>query len=124
MTVSDMDRAVNFYSTVLLFEKVSDVEVAGDEFERLQGVFGAPAREALHFRPGRGPPRWQRPAARVFLGMAHPGIVVGDPGPSLRFYRDALGMAVAGGSETHGPEQERLNTVCGPRLRITTLRAA
>src|SRR2546426_4540196 len=44
ITVSDMDRAVNFYSTVLLFEKVSDVEVAGDEFERLQGVFGARAR--------------------------------------------------------------------------------
>src|SRR5438445_12384191 len=44
VTVSDMDRAVNFYSTVLLFEKVSDVEVAGDEFERLQGVFGARAR--------------------------------------------------------------------------------
>src|SRR5207302_585629 len=29
MTVEDMDRAVAFYTSVLTFEKVSDVEVAG-----------------------------------------------------------------------------------------------
>src|SRR5690349_23925984 len=40
MTVADMDRAVEFYTQVLAFEKVSDVEVAGTEYERLQGVFG------------------------------------------------------------------------------------
>ena len=40
MTVSDMDRAVEFYSKVLSFEKVSDVEVAGEAYERLQGIFG------------------------------------------------------------------------------------
>lgn len=40
MTVSDMDRAVEFYAKVLTFEKVSDVEVAGGEYEHLQGVFG------------------------------------------------------------------------------------
>jgi catechol 2,3-dioxygenase-like lactoylglutathione lyase family enzyme len=40
ITVADMDRAVDFYSRVLFFEKVSDVEVAGDEAERLQGLFG------------------------------------------------------------------------------------
>jgi len=40
MTVNDMDRAVAFYSGVLTFEKVSDVEVAGDAYEHLQGVFG------------------------------------------------------------------------------------
>jgi len=214
ITVSDMDRAVNFYSTVLLFEKVSDVEVAGDEFERLQGVFGARARvvtmrlgderlelteyltprgrpapadarsndrsfqhvaiivndmeqaylwlrrhrvqhvspgpqqlpdwnpnaagirafyfrdpdghalEILQFPPDKGQPRWQRPSDRVFLGIDHTAIVVGDTEASLRFYRDTLGMAVVGGSENHGPEQERLNNVFGARLRITTLRAA
>ena len=31
ITVSDMDRSVEFYSKVLTFEKVSDIEVAGDE---------------------------------------------------------------------------------------------
>ncbi len=40
MTVFDMDRSVDFYSRVLTFEKVSDVEVAGADYERLQGVFG------------------------------------------------------------------------------------
>jgi catechol 2,3-dioxygenase-like lactoylglutathione lyase family enzyme len=40
LTVSDMDRSVEFYSKVLSFEKVSDVEVAGEDYERLQGVFG------------------------------------------------------------------------------------
>jgi catechol 2,3-dioxygenase-like lactoylglutathione lyase family enzyme len=43
MTVSDMDRAVDFYSA-LTFQKVSDVEVFGDEFEHLEGVFGARMR--------------------------------------------------------------------------------
>jgi catechol 2,3-dioxygenase-like lactoylglutathione lyase family enzyme len=40
MTVSDMDRSVNFYGSVLGFEKVSDVEVWGSDCERLEGVFG------------------------------------------------------------------------------------
>jgi catechol 2,3-dioxygenase-like lactoylglutathione lyase family enzyme len=44
MTVSDMDRAVAFYSQVLTFQKVSDTEVFGSEIERLEGVFGMRAR--------------------------------------------------------------------------------
>jgi catechol 2,3-dioxygenase-like lactoylglutathione lyase family enzyme len=43
ITVSDMDRAVEFYSA-LTFQKVSDVEVLGDDFEHLEGVFGARTR--------------------------------------------------------------------------------
>ena len=43
MTVSDMDRSVEFYSA-LTFQKVSDVEVFGEEFEHLEGVFGARMR--------------------------------------------------------------------------------
>ena len=43
MTVSDADRAVEFYSK-LAFKKVSDVEVMGPEYERLEGVFGARIR--------------------------------------------------------------------------------
>jgi catechol 2,3-dioxygenase-like lactoylglutathione lyase family enzyme len=40
MTVGDMDRSVDFYSKVLSFQKVSDVEVAGEDYEHLEGVFG------------------------------------------------------------------------------------
>ena len=43
MTVSDMDRAVEFYSA-LTFQKISDVEVLGEQFEHLEGVFGAQMR--------------------------------------------------------------------------------
>jgi catechol 2,3-dioxygenase-like lactoylglutathione lyase family enzyme len=214
MTVSDMDRAVDFYSRVLFFEKVSDVEVSGPEYERLQGVSGLRMRvvrmklgdeaielteyltpkgrpipvdsrsndrwfqhiaiivndmdqaylwlrrhkvehaspepqrlpdwnpnaagirafyfkdpdghplEILQFPPDKGDARWHRPSDRVFLGIDHTAIVVGDTEQSLRFYRDALGMKVAARSENWGPEQERLNNVAGARLRITTLRAA
>jgi MIP family channel proteins len=213
MTVADMDRSVDFYSRVLSFEKVSDVEVAGGEHERLMGVFGLRMRvvrmrlgaesielveflaprgrpvpqdsrsndhwfqhiaiivndmdqayewlrrhkvahaspgpqrlpdwnrsaggirafyfrdpdghplEILQFPPGKGDPRWHGPSDRVFLGIDHTAIVVGDTEASLRLYRDLLGLRVAGESENHGPEQERLNNVFGARLRITTLRA-
>ena len=44
MTVSDMDRSVDFFSKVLSFEKGSDVEVVGSEYERLQGLFGVRMR--------------------------------------------------------------------------------
>jgi catechol 2,3-dioxygenase-like lactoylglutathione lyase family enzyme len=43
MTVSDMDRSVAFYSA-LAFQKVSDVEVLGEPYEHLEGVFGARMR--------------------------------------------------------------------------------
>jgi len=40
MTVADMDRSMEFFNKVLTFEQVSDVEVHGSEYEKLQGVFG------------------------------------------------------------------------------------
>jgi catechol 2,3-dioxygenase-like lactoylglutathione lyase family enzyme len=214
MTVSDMDQSVQFYSRVLSFEKVSDVEVWGEDYEHLQGVFGLRMRvvrmrlseefielteylaptgrpipadfrsndrwfqhiaivasdmdrayqhlrlhkvghastgpqripdwnqaaagirafyfrdpdghhlEVIYFPPGKGDPRWQQPADKLFLGIDHTAIVVGDTEASLRFYRDALGLRVAGESENYGSEQEHLNNVFGARLRITALRAA
>jgi catechol 2,3-dioxygenase-like lactoylglutathione lyase family enzyme len=80
--------------------------------------------EIISFPPGKGDARWQRAGGRLFLGIDHTAIVVGDTARSLACYRDALGLAVAGESENWGPEQERLNNVFGARLRITTLRAA
>lgn len=212
-TVSDADRSTEFFSKVLSFEKVSDVEVHGDAYERLQGVFGLRMRvvrmrlgdefieltqyltprgrpipvdmrsndrwfqhiaiivsdmdkayawlrqhkvehastgpqtlppyitaaagirafyfrdpdghhlEILWFPPGKGDAKWHR-KDKLFLGIDHTAIVVGDTYASLAFYRDTLGLRVAGESENHGPEQERLNHVFGARLRITALRAA
>jgi catechol 2,3-dioxygenase-like lactoylglutathione lyase family enzyme len=80
--------------------------------------------EILWFPPGKGDARWHgRAGDRLFLGIDHTAIVVGDTARSLTCYRDALGLSVAGESENWGPEQERLNNVAGARLRITTLRA-
>lgn len=44
ITVKDMNRSVKFYNEVLGFQKISDIEVTGDPYEALQGLFG------LHMR--------------------------------------------------------------------------
>jgi len=88
MTVSDMDRAVEFYTSVLTFEKVSDVEASGREYELLQGVFGARARvvrlrlgaESIELTEyltpkGRPFPAEMRPNDRTFQHIA---IIVRD----------------------------------------------
>jgi len=83
--------------------------------------------ELLEFPRGKGDPRWQTLASAsdaLFLGIDHTAIVVEDTEASLGFYRDVLGLAVAGTSENHGSEQEHLNHVFGARLRITALRGA
>ena len=46
LTVSDLDRSVEFYSKVLSFEKVSETESDGPEYERLEGVFGLRTKTA------------------------------------------------------------------------------
>ena len=90
--------------------------------------------ELIWFPAGKGDPRWHRqgtiagsppPALprSLFLGIDHTAIAVGDTERSLRFYRDTLGMRVAGASENYGTEQEHLNAVFGAHLRITALRA-
>jgi catechol 2,3-dioxygenase-like lactoylglutathione lyase family enzyme len=79
--------------------------------------------EILWFPRGKGLAKWQEPSERLFLGIDHTAIVVKDTRRSLAFYRDALGLDIAGVSENYGPEQEKLNNVPGARVRITSLRA-
>jgi catechol 2,3-dioxygenase-like lactoylglutathione lyase family enzyme len=212
ITVSDLDRAVDFYTDVLSFEPVAEWEEKGADYEHVYGVFGARVRvarlalgseaielrqflapqgrplppdsrsndrwfqhvaiivsdmdrayarlrdhgvvhastgpqtlpdwnenaggisafyfrdpdghhlEVLHFPRGKGDPRWQA-SDSLFLGIDHTAIVVANTDDSLRYYRDVLGMRIAGTAENYGPEQERLNNVFGVRLRITALRA-
>jgi catechol 2,3-dioxygenase-like lactoylglutathione lyase family enzyme len=214
MTVLDMDRSVEFFSKVLSFEKISDIEVHGSEYEKLQGVFGLRMRvarmklgdemieltqylapegrpipadwhsndhsfqhiaivvsdmdkayqqlrankvrhastgpqtipasnkaaagirafyfkdtdghnlEIIYFPPGKGDPRWQRKDDKLFLGIDHTAIAVSSTQNSLKFYRDLLGMRLAGESMNSGTEQEHLNNVAGARLHISGLRAA
>lgn len=73
--------------------------------------------EIIWFPPGKGDPKWQTLAkaagsetgAPLFLGIDHTAIVVSDTDRSLAFYRDALGLRVAGGAVNYGVEQEHLN---------------
>jgi len=130
IVVSDMDRA---YAQL----RAARVEHASTGPQRLPdwnraagGIrafyFRDPDRhtlEVLQFPGGKGDARWQA-KDRLFLGIDHTAIVVADTEASLRFYRDGLGLRVAGTSENWGTEQEHLNNVFGARLRITALRGA
>lgn len=80
--------------------------------------------ELLQIPPGKGEARWQARGERLFLGIDHTAIVVADTARSIEFYRETLGLDVAGESTNAGTEQEHLNNVEHARLRITTLRAA
>jgi catechol 2,3-dioxygenase-like lactoylglutathione lyase family enzyme len=80
--------------------------------------------EILEFPEDKGAAKWHKPSGRLFLGIDHTAIAVSNTESSLSFYRDVLGMRVAGESENYGTEQEHLNNVFGARLRITALRAA
>jgi len=87
--------------------------------------------EILSFPSAKGDRKWHSPPSSSpppdtdanFLGLDHTAIVVGDTDGALAFYRDTLGLRVAGEGENYGVEQEHLNGVFGVRLRITTLRA-
>ena len=78
--------------------------------------------EILQFPAGKGDPRWQKTDGRLFLGIDHTAIAVSSTDASLEFYRNLLGLHVAGESDNYGFEQEHLNNVFGAHLRITSLR--
>lgn len=195
MTVSDMDRATRFYSSVLSFEKVADRTVRDPNYLRLEGVLGESARivrmrlgneyieltqfqgtenrpipsnsrsndrwfqhiaivvsdmrrayeklhdahveqislgpqrlpdwnvnaagidafyfndpdrhplEIIHYPPDKGQAKWHNPSDRLFLGIDHTAIAIGDTNVSLRFYRDLFGFRAAGASDNSGIEQ-------------------
>lgn len=79
--------------------------------------------ELIYFPPGKGDPKWQRSAEKLFLGIDHTAIAVRDTDASLKFYRDVLGLKVMGESLNIGTEQEHLANVFGARVHIAGLRA-
>ena len=46
MTVRDLDRSVEFYSHILSFSKIREMELSGESWEHLEGVFGLRIRIA------------------------------------------------------------------------------
>lgn len=112
MTVSDMDRAVEFYSA-LKFQKVSDVEVLGDDFEHLEGVFGARMRivrmqlgnEFLDLTQYLAPPGRPIPADSRSndLWFQHIAIVVRDMDEAFEKLRALKVQFVSTGPQTLPP---------------------
>jgi len=129
--VTDMDRAYERLRSYHVEFASSGPQRLPDSIANAAGIqafyFRDPEGnflEILQFPPGKGAARWQRRDGSLFLGIDHTAVVVADTEQSLRYYRDALGFTVAGGSENFGTEQEHLNNIFGAHLRITTLRAA
>jgi catechol 2,3-dioxygenase-like lactoylglutathione lyase family enzyme len=79
--------------------------------------------EIIYFPPGKGDPRWQEKTNALFLGIDHTAVAVANTATSLAFYRDIVGLRMAGESDNFGTEQEHLNQVFGAHLHITGLRA-
>lgn len=129
--VSDMDRAYEILQRHGVTKISSSPQRIPDWNEAAAGIRAFYFRdpdghplEILWFPPDKGLAKWHRPSDRTFLGIDHTAIAVSDTDESLRFYRDLLGIEVAGASLNYGVEQERLSGVPGARVRITALRAA
>ncbi len=97
ITVSDLDRSVKFFTEVLKFRKVSELETHGEAYEHLQGVFGARVRQATlalgeeeiqlteYLAPrGKGRPETQRSNDGWFQ---HVAIIVSDMDSAYRRLR-------------------------------------
>lgn len=128
--VSDMDRAYQVLRQSKVEHASSGPQRLPDWNKNAGGIrafyFKDPDEhpiEILEFPEGKGDPKWHRGSDRLFLGIDHTAIAVSDTDTSLKFYRDLLGLRVAGESENYGTEQEHLNNVFGAHLRITALRA-
>src|ERR1044071_917043 len=98
LTVSDLDRSVEFYSKVLNFEKVSEIEVDGDSYEHLTGVFGLRMRiarmklgeesiELTEFLAPRARPP-QADARSNDRWFQHVAIIVSDMDRAYRWLRE------------------------------------
>jgi catechol 2,3-dioxygenase-like lactoylglutathione lyase family enzyme len=110
VTVADMDRSIEFFSKVLSFEKLTDVEVHGSEYEKLQGVFGLRMRvarlalgaekiELTQYLAPEGrpiPPEWRSHDH----GFQHIAIVVSDMDQAYQQLRSHKVRHVSTGPQT------------------------
>lgn len=78
--------------------------------------------ELLWFPESKGNPIWKKPGSNIFLGIDHTAMTVRSTENSITFYRDLLGMTVAGGTLNMGAEQEHLDSLPGARARVTGMK--
>jgi len=77
--------------------------------------------ELLWFPEGKGNPVWKRKGTDLFLGIDHTAMTVRSTENSAKFYRDRLGMTIAGGTLNMGTTQQYLDSLPGARTRVTGL---
>ncbi len=128
VVVSDMDKAyahvagfgVPSISSAPQTIPASNQAAAGIKAYKFRDPDGHPL-ELLYFPPDKGRARWQD-KSRLFLGIDHSAIAVSDTERSSGFWRDLVGLKVAGGSLNTGMTQEQLDNAFGAVVRITGLR--
>jgi len=128
VVVSDMDKAyahvasfgVRSISSAPQTIPESNKAAAGVKAYKFRDPDGHPL-ELLYFPPDKGAARWQD-KSRLFLGIDHSAIAVSDTERAARFWRDLVGLKVAGGSLNSGVTQEQLDNAFGAVVRITGLR--
>lgn len=99
---------------------VSNVAAAGIKAIKFRDPDGHNL-ELLWFPEGKGNPLWKRPGQDLFLGIDHTAMTVRSTESSAKFYRDLLGMTVAGGTLNMGATQQYLDSLPGARTRVTGL---
>lgn len=77
--------------------------------------------ELLWFPEDKGSPSWKMFGTNLFLGIDHTAMTVRSTESSTKFYRDLLGMTVAGGTLNMGTTQQYLDSLPGARTRVTGL---
>ncbi|MGH8752075.1 MAG: VOC family protein [Burkholderiales bacterium] len=131
IVVSDMERAyrqVSRFNVQAISDApqtipASNTAAAGIQAYKFKDPDGHPL-ELLYFPPGKGAAKWHAAGERLFLGIDHSAFTIADTERSLAFYRDVLGLKVAGASLNSGATQEHLDNAFGAVVRITGLRPA
>jgi len=77
--------------------------------------------ELLWFPPDKGNAVWRQPGSNLFMGIDHTAMTVRSTESSAKFYRDLLGMTIAGGTLNMGATQQYLDSLPGARTRVTGL---
>ena len=116
ITVSNMERSLHFYTTVLGFKKVNDTELYGEPYEQLEGVFGLRMRvvrlqlgdEFIDLTDyitsgGRNIPE---DAKSNDLAFQHIAIVVSDMDKAYAVLRKKMLMQVSTGPQTIPPSNK------------------
>ena len=129
VVVSDMERAyehlrafpVQSISSAPQTIPESNKAAAGIKAYKFKDPDGHPL-ELLWFPTDKGKAKWQSADGRLFLGIDHSAIGISSTERSTAFYRDLIGLTVAGGTTNTGMTQEQLDNAFGAVVRITGLR--